>query len=178
MKEQTEVWKVIPGHEAYEVSNFGRVRSWYKGGRGNYRRATPAIISGGVLKNGYRLFSLAPGRQQRYAHRLVALAFLGPCPPGMQVNHIDGNKTNNHLSNLEYVTPRENILHSVHVLGNKPPRRVGKSYGAAKLTEAQVKEIRAEYDGKHGRCSELARKYGVSSQAVWNILNGKTWTHI
>lgn len=53
------------------------------------------------------------------AHIAVAHAFLGPRPEGKEVNHIDGNKSNNHFSNLEYVTHSENIKHSYDVLGRK-----------------------------------------------------------
>lgn len=61
------------------------------------------------------------GMKPTKAHVAVAHAFLGPCPPGKEVNHIDGNKSNNHFSNLEYVTRSENIKHSFDVLGRKPP---------------------------------------------------------
>ncbi len=53
------------------------------------------------------------------AHRLVWFHFRGPIPPGLQVNHIDGDPTNNHPGNLELVTPHQNSLHRYHVLNRK-----------------------------------------------------------
>lgn len=95
----------------YEVSNIGRVR-----------RAKPGVnTSVGRLKvtrarseNGYCLFgAFVEGRRfEILVHRAVAEAFIGPCPDGYQVNHIDGDKLNNRVENLEYVTAAENMAHA------------------------------------------------------------------
>lgn len=77
--------------------------------------------------NGYRKVNLIE-RSGEYVtqkvHILVAHAFLGPRPDGMDINHMDGNKAHNSWLNLEYVTRSANVLHSVHVLGNKPGKRI------------------------------------------------------
>lgn len=172
MKEQTEAWKAIPGYESYAVSDQGRVM---RIARGNGTRP------GHILKpqrNGYGYRHVGLYREGSCKtitiHTLVMLAFVGPRPEGMEVNHIDGDKTNNRLSNLEYVTPQENILHAVRVL----EKGIGESAGRAKLTEAQVKAVRAEYDGKPGSCAKLARKYGVHHTTMQAVLNRQSWTHI
>lgn len=95
-----EKWKPITGYDRYEVSDQGRIR----GPRG--------VTAGAVGSRGYRQAYLRnPGQKQgttRNVHVLVAEAFIGPRPPGLQVCHNDGNKNNNTLSNLRYDTPKAN----------------------------------------------------------------------
>lgn len=109
MAEQ-EIWKPIPGYPDYEVSDWGRVRS-YKGlGR-------PRILKPFINKEGYTIFSLSsPGQPKSIGlHRLLMMAFVGPCPEGQEVCHNDGNPANNRLDNLRYDTHAENkrdaVLH-------------------------------------------------------------------
>lgn len=114
-----EKWKAIEGYEgAYEVSNFGNVRSVdrdivYSNGRvvsykGNTKKQT-------VDKYGYAYVGLYSNQKhkQGMTHRLVAKAFIPNIDNKPQVNHIDGNKTNNNVENLEWVTPHENYIHAV-----------------------------------------------------------------
>ena len=105
-----EIWKPVVGYEGiYSVSDLGRVRGdkEYKG-----------FFSGRILKPLYnqRYFSVGlykHGKQKSYRiHYLVITAFLGPRPKGKTINHKDGIKSNNRLSNLEYCTQKENIIHS------------------------------------------------------------------
>lgn len=109
-----EQWRPIPGHEGlYEVSDLGRVRSWAK-----WRRRgipCPHILDGATDEKGYRKVSLCSGGRQRTfaVHRLVAVAFLGPLPAGLQTRHLDGDPGNNALSNLRYGTPSENQQDSI-----------------------------------------------------------------
>ncbi len=112
-----------------------------------------------------------------YIHRLVAECFI-PNPLNKRcVNHIDGNKLNNDLSNLEWVTHSENHKHAYRELGRKPnivPNQKGDQNFASKLKEYQVIEIRnSTLSG-----IELAKKYGVSRSLVSKIRNRKMWTHI
>ena len=96
-----EVWKIYK--HPYYVSNLGRVRNIKTG---NYLR-------GAIQNNGYVLVNLRSIKEHMLLHRLVAIAFVeGMNSKRNQVNHIDGNKLNNVTSNLEWVTPKENIHHS------------------------------------------------------------------
>lgn len=106
----TEVWKPIPGEEHYEVSNLGRVKSLRRN-----------LILRPYAANTYRKVRLSNRRE--YVHRLVAEAFLGGIPKGMEVNHIDFDKTNNRLENLEIVTRSQNIRHSVKAFSRPRNRK-------------------------------------------------------
>lgn len=98
-----EIWKEIKGFEGlYEVSTKGRVKN-IKTGR---------ILTGGYTKNGYKIVYLKD--KFYYVHRLVALAFLDNPDNLPQVNHIDENKKNNDVKNLEWVTASQNQRHSAH----------------------------------------------------------------
>jgi hypothetical protein len=113
--------------------------------------------------------------QNRYVHRLVATAFL-PKPFGFdEVNHIDGNKKNNTVENLEWCTCLQNKQHAANNgLTNK-----GEKNHAHKLTEEQIKNIRSEYvyGSKDRGQRALARKYHVSQTAIRYILNGTNWRY-
>lgn len=104
-------WRPIQGHPDYEVSIDGRVRrsSSGKGAKAGHILA-PHTTADGYLRIGLR----HDGRHCNHRiHRLVAVAFLGPPPSNRhQVNHKDGDKTNNQANNLEWTTCRENILHA------------------------------------------------------------------
>lgn len=104
----------------YEVSNFGRVRSLeYKG----KKRKEPLILSGGDNGTGYLQVILCKNSiyKHLYIHRLVVEAFIGRIPKGYEINHIDENKKNNCLSNLEIVTRKQNMNHGTRNM------RAGKS---------------------------------------------------
>lgn len=114
----TEEWRDVPEYNGYyQVSNTGKVRStsrWVKSGKGAYIRA-------GKLKatsnwgQGYPTLTLyLDGKQETVAvHSLVAAAFIGPRPVGMDVCHFDGNKENNSIENLRYDTRSANIVDEV-----------------------------------------------------------------
>ena len=98
-----ERWLPIDGFKGYEVSNFGRVRSWHKGRWG--RRAVPRILTTGDSNGDYQHVSLigsCGSKKTRGVHQLVTEAFLGPRPPKSRIVFIDGNRRNNHLTNLVY----------------------------------------------------------------------------
>lgn len=107
-----EEWRPVEGFLGYEVSNLGRVRS--------HLRGEPRILRGGSTPKGYRLVCLRRDGQDNFVivHRLVARIFLGPCPEGMQVRHLDGDQLNNAASNLRYGTQSENnydqVRHGTH----------------------------------------------------------------
>lgn len=102
-----ERWVVL-GCQHYAVSSFGRVMRTVSG-TGTY---PGKLLKARITTTGYVQFVLL-NRIHMLSHRLVAEAFIGPAPEGMHVNHLDGVKCNNHVSNLEYVTPMENIQHAM-----------------------------------------------------------------
>ena len=106
-----EIWKKIEGFEDYSVSNHGRVS--------NDKRNR--VLKGHVHYSGYNRTALYKNKVmfQKRVHRLVAIAFI-PNPENKPIiNHKDGNKLNNHVNNLEWVTHKENILHAYRELGIK-----------------------------------------------------------
>lgn len=104
-------------------------------------------------------------------NRVIALAFL-PNPDNLpQVNHIDGNKENNALSNLEWASGSDNEKHA-HRTGLKTGR--GSANSNAKLTAAQVIEIRASADP----IEALVDRYGVGRSTITNVIKRRTWTHL
>lgn len=113
MENQIEVWKDVVGYEGiYQVSNHSRIKSlgrYSKGRVGNYVFRNEKILIPDT-STGYCRVTF---KKQHPVHRLVAIAFI-PNPNNLpEVNHIDENKLNNDISNLEWVTHRENIRHSL-----------------------------------------------------------------
>lgn len=164
-----EVWRTVNGFpEKLKVSNLGRIMS---GSR---------ILKNEVSKCGYyRIHVSHEGKIYReLVHRLVAMAFL-PNPKNKPcVNHIDGDKSNNAVDNLEWCTYGENNKHAYDA-GLKDSK--GENNGQHKLTEEQVLEIRSLYqkrkiNGNNGRV--LAEKYGVNPKTITDIVNRKLWAFI
>lgn len=111
-------------------------------------------------------------------HRLVMITFVGPVPLGLEINHKDGNKKNNKLENLEYVSRSENKKHAFRIglidfRGTKGNQRTS-------LTEKTVKKIKQslEIDSHHQNLIRLANKYKVTTASIYNIKSGKTWKHV
>jgi hypothetical protein len=172
--EFAEEWLPVVGYEGwYEVSNLGRIRSvprlhlgrwpsgcWNKG----------KILRLQLSENGYLRIELNKDKSHRTfpVHRLVSEAFIGPCPLGKQMDHIDGNKLNNMVGNLEYVTPKENIRRAT-ILGNRRPSK-GEQHYAAKLTDSQISEIRRlKIEGVSDQ--KLGQTFGVSRRYINKIVN-------
>ncbi len=107
-----EIWRDIQGYEGlYQVSNFGRVKSL----------KTNRILKGSQINSGYLEVVLCKNKIHKHllVHRLVAQAFIENSNNKKEVNHIDGDKQNNNVINLEWVTRSENELHSYQSLGKK-----------------------------------------------------------
>ena len=119
---------------------------------------------------GHAYVRLSNGAGLHYLHRVVYEAAHGAIPDGMQINHIDGDKTNNALSNLELVTQAENARHA-SITGLM---QHGERNHRARLTAEQVQEIRNPMRLKTN--AEWAREFGVSRSAISLIRSGKNWT--
>ena len=170
-----EVWMDCPGWDSfYEVSSHGQVRSKKRPVQ------TPLGISsrgGRVLKQiahstGYLCVNLTGGgiRRQELVHRLVLLAFQGPCPIGHQACHGDGVRSNCRLSNLRWDTIAGNHAdkkkHGTAQIGSKNPH--------SRLTEEQAQIVK--YSGRP--LKKLASEFGVSFGCVDKIRYGQSWRHL
>jgi hypothetical protein len=120
-----------------------------------------------TLPRGYRFVSLydsGVGRQE-YVHRLVAAAFIGPCPDGMQVNHKDLDKSNNHFNNLEYVTSQGNMAHA---------HAAGRLNGSPKYTPDQVRQG-YELVKAGAFYKDAAAQCGMNQDALEAACRGDNW---
>ena len=158
----TEVWKSIPGYEdIYQVSDLGRIRRIPK----NYSLNKPRVLKP-CSRKGYHFVCLSRNNKTKQigVHRLVMLAFVGKSD--LQVNHIDANRVNNRLDNLEYVTNHQNIEHQ---------KKIG--HLAKGVNASQVRQIRKLLETGLSQ-TLLAKMYGVSRNAIYNIKYLKTWKHV
>jgi len=160
------IWKPVIGYEgSYHVSSHGEIRSLL----------TDRILKPGIQSRGYQTVLLYDGSKpkrprSKTVHSIVAEAFIGERPDKMTINHIDGNKSNNRLENIEYCSMRDNALHAIANGLTTPPRSQ-----TAKLDGNQVKLIRDIYAAKPPRGTQacLARVFGVTTNTIRNVANGK-----
>jgi len=180
-----EIWKAFVNSN-YQISNLGRIKNRktnrflkVRKGRSNYLEVTLWIEK----KN--KNFTV---------HKLVALLFLGERPKGKEVNHIDLNKLNPRLSNLEYLTHQENMKHAgksgvmgkwkgEHWLKRHPEKIKGEKHPNAKLNDETVLLIRQMFDNrgkvkKYAMYDTLGKLFGVAPGVVERIVNRRAWTHI
>lgn len=156
-----EEWRSITKRgRALEVSDLGRVR-W--NGRFLGQKVASGYLTIATRVAGVILYEIV--------HRLVLEAFVGECPAGHEARHLDGNRINNHRSNLEWSTHSENMDdQKVHGTRARCERTAG-----AKLTATQVDLIR-ERVARGEKQAALAREFGVTRDTIGNIIRGKSWT--
>jgi hypothetical protein len=159
----------IQGFENYEVDELGQVWSLPK----KTRKGTRLIKALRHPKTGYMYLDLCKdgGIKKFTVHRLVALAYLPNPENKPQVNHINGDKTDNRLENLEWCTRSENQKHSIDI-GLRSTKGVKNSQ--CKLTEQDVLYIRNSKENG----SILAKKFNISHPTICDIRKGRSWTHI
>jgi HNH endonuclease len=172
-------YRLIPEFPTYRVGDDGSVWSYLLDGAW-YRLKLSRQRSGHLLASLYR----GNGQEYRQVHRLVLEAFAGPCPPGRECRHLNGNPADNRLSNLAWGTHVENMRDRIR--HGTQSRHKGEANGQAKLTEDAVRRIRSEAAAilkTHGRYpygtfTGLARKYGVSNPLIHMIVRGQIWQHV
>jgi hypothetical protein len=158
-----EVWKDIPGYEGkYQISNKGRVKSLPRNDK-FCKRPTEIIMKVFICGSGYEevILSIKRKRKPKLIHRMVAEAFVPKQPGKEEVNHKDGNKLNNDYTNLEWVTPSENIKHSYDELEHKI---LGKRVVCVETGEV-FESIK-----------DAADKKGLQLPLIWKCCNGRQKT--
>lgn len=153
----------------YTISDRGHVRS-------RRRQGSDGRVLKPQINNGYLRVSLRDGAKRKfyYVHQLVAVAFLGNPDGKPCVNHIDGNKLNNAVENLEWCTYSENMKHAVENGLNHVPGLRGDAHPHAKLSSFEVRAIR-EAHAEGVSAIDLSRDYGVTPKQIHNIISGKHW---
>lgn len=167
----------------FSVDSEGRIWRHRRVSNGSRLQVAPTIevepptrAETGESKDYLRLqFTVGEERFQVYAHRIVWMVTNhSDIPALIEVNHKDGDGSNNRPSNLELMTKAENQLHAIHVLG----RFRATNHPGGKLTPQQVVEIRGLCDAKSMAQALIARQYGVSVRSVGAIANRKTYSEI
>ena len=153
------IWKNYPNDERYEVSKCGDVRM--KG---------RAIRKGSTTPTGYKVivFSIPNSKPiGRYAHRMVMETFVGPCPDGKEVSHLNGNNADNRLSNLVYESRKLNIArkieHGTDYNGAQNP--------SAKLALDEIRQIRTSEESEN----TLALRFGVDRATIGRVKRNESW---
>lgn len=168
MEEKIEIWKNIKDFEnLYLISNFGRIKSINRN----------IILKQSIDRYGYYKLSLNKLNKPYYftTHRLVALNFIPNIDKLPQVNHIDGNKLNNNVKNLEWTSVSDNLKHAFKIgLKNQNGERNHKST----LTKDDVLTIRDLYKNTNITHQKLSEMYNVSRRHIGNIIQRKLWKHI
>lgn len=165
-----ELWRNIEDYGSdYQISTFGRIKS----SKNRHKK----ILAPFVDKDGYLQIALSKnGNVKKFKiHRLVAQAFISNPNAKPQINHIDGNKMNNHVGNLEWCTDRENNRHAIKMKLRTYSRNSNRA-----LTDKQVKWCRSvhiPFDEKFGSTA-LAKIFGISQVSMNNLLKRKTYKDI
>jgi hypothetical protein len=178
-------YRPVPGFPGYEVGDDGSVWSyWYRGPLATQRwRPHPVLLKQRTergqrgpryFRKPYKTVSLTRnGRLHlQIVNRIVLLAFVGPCPEGMETRHLDNDPANNRLSNLAWGTKQENGTDK-RIAGSAKGHRNGR----AKLTADQVDVIRRRY--AEGELQiHLASEFGVTQGLIGVIVRRENWTHV
>lgn len=170
-------WAEIEGFPFHRVTIDGRIQTkylrnkfgvvgpdWYDKALSLDRRGYPKVV-----------FSLKNKSHSNSVHRYVAMTFVENNQSKREVNHIDGNKENNHYTNLEWVTSKENVSHAFK--NNLRACFKGSKNGISKLKEEQIPYIRNLIDSGMSN-AEIGRLYGVRRETIFKIKYKISWTHV
>jgi hypothetical protein len=177
-----EEWRSVPRWDGfYEVSSLGRIRSLdrfvariSRWGSMSQRPVAGTILKPAKRQAGHLFVTLSVDSERRSisVHRIVLCAFSGDAPEGTECRHLDGDPTNNRISNLVWGTRLENMADRTRLGEHNAPR--GTRNRRAVLTEDNVRYIRSQR--KKGRSfGQIALALGVSRGVVWKVVSGHTW---
>lgn len=142
----------------------------------SYKTKFKKLMTATLMSNGYLRYTWFTDKKRCWIkkHKLVAQMIHNdgvPIPQNLQINHIDGNKLNNHPDNLEIVTPLENVRHAYD---NKLVTGYSENHYNNRITDDDVNFILKYYTGERGQLSFLAKKYKTYISVVKRIIDGKT----
>lgn len=181
-----EVWKDIKGYEKlYQISNKGRVRSLDRPVL--QRNDSIQIKKGLVLKlaknhKGYSMVNLSKYNKKdfRSVHRLVALHFIENPEKKEQVNHIDGNKENNSVSNLDWVTASENIRHAINnglmIINKENLAKATKKANKVNQKKVNQYDLNGELINTFNSMVEAEEKTSAKAKGISEVVRGKQVT--
>lgn len=173
----TEIWKDISDYEGvYQVSNMGRIKSLRRLDSIGKSRKERLLISIPNAEGYIRTELNKNGKRHTFStHRLVAKAFLANPANKPQINHIDGNKSNNKVHNLEWCTGSENVSHALK-LGLLIPLS-GEQVGTHKLSKKEAKEVENLKDKGFSQ-KAIGKMFNISGSNVSRIHSNKCWVNV
>lgn len=167
--------RAVAGKPGYAVTDTGDVYGCRVGGHGVMYRSEWRLLKQKRRKPMPHLeVRLGKGDPGTLVHRLVLETFIGPCPDGMECRHLNGDPTDNRLSNLVWGTHGDN-QRDRHTHRTTPQ---GDTHGCSKLSEIVVRELREQYDGSKHYASTAAARLGVHPGTVRRALRRAMWRHI
>lgn len=174
-------WRAVVGFEgSYEVSSDGQVRSLTRI-ISDGRRITGRTMKHCAGTHGHPqlLLSRNGKRYQRYVHRLVLEAFVGPCPEALEACHWNGNPADNRIDNLRWDTRSANGIDAVRHGRHRNNFRVfrGEEHGSSKLTNVDIERMRDLSVAGLGP-SRIGKWLGIHSSTIQNVLKGRNWKHV
>jgi hypothetical protein len=170
-KVSEQIWKDVIGYEGlYQVSNLGNVKSL-----GNKFSRKERLLKLSFQSKGYLTVVLQKDAKRKMVlvHRIVAEHFIHNVESKPQINHIDGNKTNNAIENLEWVSHRENLNHAIK---NNLTLK-GEENRNSKLKDVDVIKIHSLLQ-KGTTTKELSETYNVSYSTIDSIRTNRYWKHL
>lgn len=167
---KTEIWKDVVGYSGlYSVSDQGRVKSFQRNPDGVILRQMTNVY--GYLK---LTLSVNGELKNKTIHSLVTQSFIGECPDNLEISHKDGDRTNNKISNLEYITHKENI-NKKHKHGTMAR---GETNGMSSLNEIKVCAMRLLYSTGRYTFTEIGKMFNIHKGTANRAITGQTWSHI
>jgi hypothetical protein len=161
-------WKPVVGWSRYEVSDSGELRNVTGGRR----------VGQWLSDQGYALARLSGPRRMVRVHRLVAEAFIPNPLKAQTVNHRNNDRSDNRVENLEWCSQQENLAHAARQGRMRHDYWLGKRSPSAKLTDAQVFEIRQLYGVGNTSWADLSRRFGVCKRTIGRCLNREAYADV
>lgn len=174
MVAKVEIWKDVPGYEGfYQVSSMGRVKNLPKNRKvfhgGIYTQKEKILTPS--LRGGYliQVFTTNKFRKTFSVHRLVAMAFLPNADNKPEVNHVNGNRSDNRVENLEWATGSENVSHAYAVL-NRKASTLGRGKAMIEVTKTT---LLGEYIATYKSIAEAAKENNLDRFHISQVIRGK-----